>query len=148
MIVKDRMASLDVSQIILMLPAADVGMIRGSPAQPAGIHPRRPASDKDRKKVFDTALAVCQEGAISEKARNYLMQWSRGTRRRLPRPSHYRFLTHRVQSWREPNNAVPCQPAPRHTPRPVVVAAMGGGHHLPLDPEPDDDHEPGPLAIC
>ena len=50
MIVKDRMASLQVSQIILMLPAADLGRIYGSPLQPWGTHARRPASETDRKK--------------------------------------------------------------------------------------------------
>ena len=38
-------------------------------------------------------------------------------------------------------------PAPLHDPRPVVVAAMGGNDDLPVEVEPDDDREPGPLVI-
>ena len=147
MVIKDRMASLEVSQIILMLPAADLGHIHGSPLQPDGTHPRRPASDTDRLKVFAAARAAFQAGAIREKACDYLTQWSRGTRRRLPRPSHYQFLTHRVRSWSEPDRAASDLPAPRHDPRPVVVAAMGSDRKLPLETEPDDDHEPGALVI-
>jgi len=45
MVVKDRMASLDVSQIILMVPAADLGRLHGLPLQPQGTHLRRPAAD-------------------------------------------------------------------------------------------------------
>jgi len=48
MVVTDRMASLEVSQIILMVPAADLGRSHGLPLQPQGTHPRRPASDHDR----------------------------------------------------------------------------------------------------
>ena len=32
--------------------------------------------------------------------------------------------------------------------RPVVVAALGGHHHLPMEAEPDDEREPGPLVIA
>ena len=88
LVVKDRMASIEVSQIILMLPAADLGRIHGLPQQPHGTHQRRAASEADRLRAFNAALAVWQAGAIQEKARDYLMQWSRGTRRRQPRPSH------------------------------------------------------------
>ena len=147
MVVKDRMASLEVSQIILMLFVADMGRIHGLPLQPSGTHDRRPASDTDRQKVFDAAQAVYQAGAIKKKAYDYLTQWCRGTRRRLPRPSHYRFLTHRVQIWSEPNAAARNAPAPHGDPRPVLVAARGGNRNLPLTPELDDDHEPGPLVI-
>ena len=44
-VVKDRMASLEVSQIILMVPAADLGCLHGLPLQPQGTHLRRPAAD-------------------------------------------------------------------------------------------------------
>ena len=30
----------------------------------------------------------------------------------------------------------------------LVVAAFGGHHHLPIEAEPDDDREPGQLAIA
>ena len=44
-VVKDRMASLEVSQIILMVPDADLGCLHGLPLQPQGTHLRRPAAD-------------------------------------------------------------------------------------------------------
>ena len=50
LVVKDRMASVEVSQIILMLPAADLGRIHGLPLQPHGTHQRRAASEADRLK--------------------------------------------------------------------------------------------------
>ena len=142
------MASIEVSQIILMLPAADLGHIHCLPLQPHGTHQRRSASETDRLKVSDAACAAWQAGAIREKARDYLMQWSRGTRRRQPRPSHYHFLMHRVHGGSEPNAAAPKPPALPNFPRPVVVAAMGGNGALPVGPESDADHEPGPLVIA
>ena len=87
MVVKDRMASLEVSQIILNVPVAVLGRLRGLPLQPQGTHPRRPASDHDRKRVHDVALMAHQVGAISRKALDYLSHWAQGTRRRLPRPA-------------------------------------------------------------
>ena len=82
-VVKDHMASLEVSQIILMVPAADLGRLHGLPLQPQGTRLRRPTSDRDNKSVHDAALMVHHAGAINKKA------WgSRG----LPRPSYYNFL--------------------------------------------------------
>ena len=118
------------------------------PMQPHGTHQRRAASQADRLKMFDAAYAAWQARAISEKARAYLMEWSRGTRRRQPRPSHYHFLMHRVHGGSEPNAVVPDPPALPKFARPVVVAAMGSNGALPVDPEPDDDHEPGHLVIA
>ena len=146
--VKDNMASAQVSQIVLMLPAADLGRIHGLPLQPHGTHQRRAASEADRLRVFDAAFAAWQAGAIQEKARDYLMQWSRGTRRRQPRPSNYNFLMHRVHGWCEPNAVAPHPLALPNSARPVVVAAISGNGALPVVPEPDDDHEPGQLVIA
>ena len=148
LVVKDRMASIEVSQIILMLPAADLGRIHGLPLQPRGTHPRRAASDADRRRVFEAARAAWQAGAIQAKACDYLTDWSRGTRRRQPRPSQYDFLRHRVPGRSEPNAVAPDPPALRSAARPVIVAAMGENRGLPVDPEPDDDHDPGQLVIA
>ena len=142
------MASIGVSQIILMLPAADLGRIHGLPLQPRGTHPRRAASEADRRRVFEAARAAWQAGAIQAKACDYLTDWSRGTRRRQPRPSQYDFLRHRVPGRSEPNAVAPGPPARRSAARPVIVAAMGENRGLPVDPEPDDDHEPGQLVIA
>ena len=45
MVVKHRMASLEVSHIILMVPVADLGCLHGLPLQPQGAHLRRPVAD-------------------------------------------------------------------------------------------------------
>ena len=103
MVVKDRMASLEVSQIILMVPAADLGRLQGLPVQPQGTHLRRPASEQDRKRVHEAALMVHHVGAISRKACNYLSHWAQGNRRRLPRPAYYDFLENQVRGASPPN---------------------------------------------
>ena len=146
MIVKDRMASAEISQIILMTPAADLPRLRGLPLQPSGIHDRRPATDTDRKKTRDAALAAREAGAISTKARDYLTQWARGTRRRLPRPARYSFLEHRVGTMGDPQPINLGSPMPNVI-QPVRVAALDGHAPLPLGDEEDDDADPGPLII-
>ena len=147
MIVKDRMASLVVSQIILMLPAAALGRIHGMPLQPHGSHARRPASEADRKKVFDAARAAFEAGAIRDRACDYLTQWSRGVRRRQPRPANYNFLTHRVCGGSVPTEGASEVPAPLHDQRPVIVAAVDSNQDLPVDAEPHDDDGEGALVI-
>ena len=147
MVVKARMASREVAQIILMVPAADLGRYHRLASQPQGIHPRRPASDADRKKVYEHALAAFQAGAIREKACDYLTQWSRGVQRRQPRPSQYHFLSHRVQSWSRPDMGTLDLPAPCQNPRPVVVEAVSSCRHIPILAERDEDADAGPLII-
>ncbi len=149
MLVKDHMASLEVSQIVLMVPEAERPNLRSMPLQPIGTHDRRPASDKDRKKVRDAALNAMAAGAISAKACDYLVQWARGTRPRHPRPVRYEFLSHRIQP-RPVHSLLPNPNGPsglRRTPRPVLVQSMGNRGPLPLDAEPEDDGDPGPMAI-
>ena len=116
--------------------------------QPHGTHQRRSASEADRLKVFDAACAAWQAGAIQEKARDYLMQWPRGTRRRQPRPSHYHFLMHQVHGRSQPNAVAPIPRALPNYARPGVVAAIGSHRALPVGPELADDHEPGQLVIA
>ena len=93
--------------------------------------------------MFNAAWAAWQAGAIQEKARDYLMQWSRGTQRRRPRPSRYDFLTHRVHGQSQPDAVAPIPPALPNYARPVVVAAIGSHGALPAGPELDNDHEHG-----
>ena len=146
LIVKDRMSSLEVSQIILLVPAVDLPRLRGLELQPQGKHPRRPAADTDRKNVRDKALSVKSEGAISQRACDYLVHWAQGTRRREPRPSHYTFLEYRVGGAPAPKVSAHDLPNEDRAFRPVMVAAIGGAP-LPLDEEPDDDQEHGPMII-
>ena len=95
MLVKDRMASTKVSQIVLMVPKAARPALWRIDVQPIGSHARRPASDSDRKKIRDEAMRALQAGAISPKACDSLSQWAQGTRRRQPGPLQYQFLAHR-----------------------------------------------------
>ena len=150
MVVKARMASQEVAQIILMVPFADLSRYHRLASQPQGTHSRRPASDADRKKVNDHALAAYQAGAIRKKACDYLTQWSRGALRRQPRPSQYRFLSHRVQSWIGPNMRTLDLPAPSQNARPVIVEAVGSRgsrRQLPVLADGDEDADVGPLII-
>ena len=62
MVDRDRMASLDMSQNILMVPAADLGRLDVLHLQPQGTHLRRPTPDRDRKRVHDAALMVHHVG--------------------------------------------------------------------------------------
>jgi hypothetical protein len=96
MVVKDRMASLEVSQTILMVPAADLGRLHGVPLQPQGTRLRRPASERDRKRVHEAALMVHHAGAISRKACNYLSHWAQGARQHLPTPTYYHSFGNQV----------------------------------------------------
>ena len=50
--------------------------------------------DGDRRKLISKAEELYKNRAINGKARDYLVEWAQGTRRRLPRPERYEFLTH------------------------------------------------------
>ena len=62
MIVKDQMASVEVSQIILMVPTTDIPCLLHLPLQPQGEHPRRVASESDHRKVHNVVLNKCVDG--------------------------------------------------------------------------------------
>ena len=147
MLVKDRMASTKVSQIVLMIPKAARPALWIIDVQPTGSHSRRPASDSDRKKIRDEALRALQVGAISPQACDYLSQWAQGTRRRQPGPLQYCFLAHRPHPLPVTNLIAHVQAGPIHAPRPVHVASIGDHGALPLGEEQDGDVEPGPLII-
>ena len=122
---------------------------RASPIQPQGEHPRREASDADRKKVHDVALSVLKDGAISQKSCDYLTQWAKGTRRRLPRLPEYTFLNHRVTpNGQAPQDMHAHRPRLGHVPGPVLVAADGNHEmFLPAEAELDNDVDGDELVI-
>ena len=64
MVVKDRMASAGVSQIVHMIPEAARLALGCLDVQPTGSHARRPAQDSDRKRVMASAMRALQDGAI------------------------------------------------------------------------------------
>ena len=90
-----------------------------------------------------------RDGAISQKACDYLVAWAQGTRPRFPRPTSYMFLRHRLV-LSEPasgNDALDLRPQVER--RPVLVVAAGGdrGRRLPTEPELDDDVDGLDLVI-
>ena len=147
MVVKDMMGSVEVLQIILMVPAADLPSLHALPRQPKGIHTRRPISDTDRKKVQRLAEQVTREGAITPKACNYLVEWAGGSRRRYPKPATYNFLNHRVAAALAPIPSVegPMQPAGAF--RPVRVLSGAGGRNLYLPEDPESQDEAGDIMV-
>ena len=147
MVVKDRMASPKVSQIVLMFPEAARPALGLVDMQPTGSHARRPASESDRKKVFDAATAAWQAGAISPKACDYLTQWATGTRRRLPRPQQYRFLMRRPCQLPSASLMPTHCTRPQSAPRPVLVASVGTREALPLEGGMEEEKDEGPLTI-
>ena len=110
--------SIWVSQIILMVPAADLRRLHVLPLQPQCTHLRRQASDGDRKRVHDAALMVHHAGAQTNL---------------LP------FPRHQVRGTSPPNLCALDLEEQCNGFRPVVVAA---------EVEPDDDREPRQLVIA
>ena len=141
------MSSLEVSQIVLLVPSQDLPRLCSLPLQPTGKHDRRPSLPDDRKKVRNAALQCLGNGSINQKTCDYLANWAQGTRRRLPRPLQYEFLKHRINPARPPPCSAP-EVAPRGDPRPVLIFAAGGAAALPMEEEQDDDAEPGPISIA
>ncbi len=96
LVVKDRMHSLEVSQVLLALPAGMRRRMLRRP-QPLGLHPRRPGGEAVKAKVAKVALELGELQVISPLAKDYLVDWARGIRPRCPRPLEYSFLRHRWQ---------------------------------------------------
>lgn len=141
MVVKERMASPKVLQVLRVFSAADRGRL--NLLQPRGLHPRRPDSGNAKEKVARVARELHTAGALADAAHDYLVGWAEGTRHREPRPNSYAFLRHR---WQEGVLVQPCpQRAPPRPPRLVEVRGADG-RLLPSAPE-NDDAEPGFLAV-
>jgi hypothetical protein len=85
---------------------------------------------------------------ITGKARDYLVQWADGTRRRLPRPDEYKFLEHSFERSRFRARG---RPEPRgqvhHVQVHGVVVGARGPVLLPDDAESADDQDDGELII-
>ena len=104
---------------------------------PQGKHPRRDISRDDRKAIESSADRLLAVGALSGKARDYLVYWGLGTLRRCPRPERYSFLEHSCDGYEfRVDRRVALEP--RHDVRRVQVLGLGGAA-LPADEEPADD---------
>jgi hypothetical protein len=142
LIVKDRMASTTVRQVVRLMCRDDRDRL--SQFQPRGLHERRPGHGDVKRKVASVAQELFDKGILAEAARAYLVGWAQGTRRRHPRPTSYSFLAHKVLA---PHQA---SPAPRQqaSARPVRVV-VHGVHGQPLaDGADDDETDAGPLIVA
>ena len=153
MVVKDRMASTDVSQVLTLIPASELPRLRRGPAQPVGQHDRRGTTDGDRRRVFESARAAHDAGAITLRAQAYLSEWAQGTRRREQRPRRYGFLDWNA-GRRAPAPNPPAPDPPRPHPlaprRPVVVAPRADRPQQAPEheeEEEEEDEEEGPLSM-
>ena len=82
---------------------------------------------------------------ISGKARDYLVEWARGIRRRIPRPPMYEFLNHSHSGSRLRLGNRPAAPGAGQVLR---VRAQGiAGQPLPDAADSGDDAEEGEL-VC
>lgn len=141
-VVRHYMHSNVVSQIFTAWPdCSRAGLFR----QPSGLHQRRPVNDKDRNKMVSKALELCASQQISGKARDYLVEWARGTRRRVARPLEYEFLNHsHFGSRLRPGN----RPAAPGAGQVLHVRVQGiAGQPLPDAADSGDDAEEGEL-VC
>ena len=139
--VKHYMHSKAVSQVFTAWPESSFATVS---RQPAGTHQRRPVNEGDRRKVISKAEELHKNRQINPKARDYLVEWAEGTRRRLPRPAKYEFLdhTHRGRAVRQ-GGGRPAPPAgPVHH---VRVQGLAGP--LPNAEDSGDDAEDGEL-VC
>ena len=136
--IKERMASLRVAQVTVVVPACLRRRILRNP-QPRGNHPRRPGGADVKNKCVRVAQQLLREKVISEAAANYLQGWAQGTRGREARPPSYSFLRHR---WCPTNPGLPREDA-RYSGgdgrAPCVRVAILGVSGEPL-PNAEEEH--------
>lgn len=152
LVVKERMASLTVSQVLALVPANLRRRMLRSP-MPQGLHPRRPGGEDVKKKCARVAAQLLREKVISSEAARYLIDWANGSLVREPRPAEYTFLRHR---WREEAPG-PCREAMRYDGgdgrAPCVRVSILGvsSEPLPVGEEPDEGEGElmeEPAALC
>jgi hypothetical protein len=139
-VVKHFMHSRAISQVFTAWPESARG---GLTRQPAGTHLRRPVRGSDRRKVISKAEELHKNRRIKGKARDYLVEWAQGTRRRHPRPERYEFLSHSCYGNEFRVGRRPAPPLGRV----LHVQVQGIVGPLPDAEESGDDAEDGEL-IC
>lgn len=151
MVVKERMSSQSVLQVLRLLPAYRIAQL--CPSQPQGVHPRRPdgtAGKAVKDKVAQIAKSVHARGAISDRAKDYLVGWSQGSLPRVRRPERYSFLSHRFNAT-DPADQThqDARPLLRRPQLPRVKVLLQGVSGKPLREEREgsdnDEADPGPL---
>ena len=92
LLAKHRMADAEPFRVITLVSAEMCHSLRSSFRQPVGTCSRRPIAQKVVDKIRKVAPQCARQGAISEDALAYLLNWSDGSMDLIPRPSAYRFL--------------------------------------------------------
>ena len=104
MVVRGRMASPSVQQVVRLIPADRCSALSMVQPDPLRMHPRRSGnreSQVTKDKVVCAAETLHLKGAIRPAARDYLVGWAMGTKTKAPRPTTYSYL----------NNVVRAEPA-------------------------------------
>lgn len=139
MVVKDRMASQEVLQVVTLLPAD----LTASRRQPRGVRRRRAGGEDVKRKVVRVARDLQLKGHLSEQAADYLIGWASGTLQRAARPDTYAFLSAGLRGMASEPVIFPSLALP---PGRMVVVQGPGRRPLPPGPESGDEAEPGPLV--
>ena len=92
-VVRSRMASPSVQQVLRLVPASACQQMRI--AQPKGVVARRPGAEEVKRKVARRAESLHLSGVLRAAAKDYLVGWALGTRALEPRPPKYSYLEHR-----------------------------------------------------
>jgi len=131
-VVRSRMASPSVQQVLRLVPASACQQMRI--AQPQGVVARRPGAEEVKRKVARRAETLYQSGVLREAAKDYLVGWAMGTRVLEPRPPKYSYLEHR-QGAPPPRGEPAAQPPPAQLLRADVrrAAARPRPRDLPDD---------------
>lgn len=108
-VVRSRMASPSVQQVLRMVPASACQQMRF--VQPQGVVARRLGAEDVKTKVARKAEALHLSGVLRAAARDYLVGWATGTRVLEPRPPKYSYLEHR-QGVSPPRGEAALQPPP------------------------------------
>ena len=104
MVVRGRMASPSVQQVVRLIPADRCSAMSMVQPDPLRMHARRSGnreSQVTKEKVVRAAETLHLKGAIRPAARDYLVGWAMGTKTKAPRPTTYSYL----------NNVVRAEPA-------------------------------------
>ena len=101
MVLRSRMASPAVLQVVRLIPAETCSAMTMLQPCPLSVHPRRAGnrdSQQTKDKVARSAETLYQKGAIRAAARDYLVGWALGTKTKATRPATYSFLGNVVET--------------------------------------------------
>jgi hypothetical protein len=136
MVVRARMASPSVKQVVRLIPAARCSALSMVQPCPLSMHPRRAGNQESqvtKDKVVRAAETLYLKGAIRAAARDYLVGWATGTKTKAPRPTTYSYLNNVM--LKEPARGRCVGQLPRHgqpVPQLVQVNVLSARGRPPL----------------